>query len=94
MDFKISRGNDKTVIEIKLTSNQNCVHGIEVQIEEYAKAECTKNKIFVLVDNGINSRQSSAVEQKRDAMIKRGKKPADLFVIDAKPKKPASKYKK
>ena len=39
VDFKISRGEDKTVIEIKLTSNNDCLHGFEVQIEEYAKSE-------------------------------------------------------
>jgi len=32
VDFKISRGEDKTVIEIKLTSNNDCLHGFEVQI--------------------------------------------------------------
>ena len=55
VDFKISRGNDKTVIEIKLTSNADCVHGISVQIEEYAKSENTEQKIFVLIDNGVDS---------------------------------------
>ena len=28
-DFKICRGNDKTVIEVKLTSNPGCKHGFE-----------------------------------------------------------------
>lgn len=91
-DFIISRGADKTVIEIKLTSNQDCVHGYAVQIEEYAKAENTENKIFVLVDNGVDSGRIKSVTIKREEMIKEGKHPADLIVIDAKPKKSASTY--
>lgn len=92
VDFTISRGTDKTVIEIKLTSNQDCVHGIAVQIEEYAKAENTDNKIFVLVDNGINSERIDAVKRKREEMTEDGKHAADLIIIDAKLKASASKY--
>lgn len=47
VDLKLSRGNDKTVIEIKLSSNAQYLHGFEVQIEEYARAENTNNKIYV-----------------------------------------------
>lgn len=92
VDFKISRGNDKTVVEIKLTSNAECVHGLEIQIEEYAVAENTENKIFVLVDNGVNSDRVTAVLAKHREMLERGKKPADAIIIDAKPKESASKY--
>ena len=90
VDFKISRGNDKTVIEIKLTSNSDCVHGYASQIEEYAKSENTTNKIFVLIDNGKNSGRIGAVEKKRKEMLEKGFHPSDLVIIDAKPKKPAS----
>ena len=48
VDFKISRGGDKTVIEIKLTSNKDCLHGFEVQIEEYAKSEETEDRKSVV----------------------------------------------
>ena len=41
VDLKMSRGNDKTVVEIKLSSNADYIHGYEEQIEEYAKAEGT-----------------------------------------------------
>lgn len=30
----LSRGNDKTVVEIKLSSNADYIHGYEEQIEE------------------------------------------------------------
>lgn len=92
VDFKISRGNDKTVIEIKLTSNQQCVHGLEVQIEEYARAEGAENKLFLLIDNGIDSYRVAKVKEKHQEMTEKGLNPAHLIIIDAKEKKSASKY--
>jgi hypothetical protein len=92
VDFKISRGNDKTAIEVKLTSNQQCLHGYITQIEEYAKAEDTENKIFIIVDNGISSERVKAVMKKREQLLADGQKPAEIVVIDAIPKKSASKY--
>ena len=92
VDFKISRGTDKTVVEIKLTSNQQCVHGLEVQIEQYALAEGTNNKVFVLVDTGIGSFRIEDVYKKHKDMVERGEHPADIVVIDAKPKTSASVY--
>ena len=92
VDFKISRGTDKTVIEIKLTSNRDCVHGLEIQIEEYAIAENTQNKVFVLVKNDNHTERVNAVEQKRISMETQGLAPATVVVIDATPKASASKY--
>ena len=92
VDFKISRGTDKTVVEIKLTSNQQCVHGLEVQIEQYALAEGTDNKVFVLVDTGVGSFRIEDVYRKHKEMIERGEHPADIIVIDAKPKASASAF--
>lgn len=93
VDFKISRGIDKTVLEIKLTSNPNCVHGLEVQLEEYAKAEDTSNKIFILVNTGHSEERIRAVYAKRDEMLAKGMNPAKIVVIDSKIKDSASTYK-
>lgn len=93
VDFKVSRGTDKTVIEVKLTSNRDCVHGLEIQIEEYARAENTQCKVFVLVKNDDHSNRVTAVEQTRNAMENNGLSPATVVVIDAIPKASASKYK-
>jgi len=92
VDFKISRGIDKTVIEIKLTSNRECVHGLEVQIEEYAKAEGTDKKIFLLVNTGVHSERVADVQKKHAEMTTDGKKPAHVIVINSLPKESASKY--
>ncbi|XTR38726.1 hypothetical protein ACQQ2T_04925 [Paraclostridium tenue] len=53
VDFKISSGyKNKTLVEIKLTTNNQLVHGLEVQIQEYSKAEETHNLIYLVIDNG------------------------------------------
>jgi len=92
VDFKISRGGDKTVIEIKLTSNKDCLHGFEVQIEEYAKSEETENKIFIIVDNGRSSSRIKQVEESFEKRLKKGGNPATIIIIDARAKDSASKY--
>ena len=93
-DFVISRGNDKTVIEVKLTSNPSCVHGLETQIEEYAKSQGTDKKIFVVLDNGIASSRVIEVQEKAMEMKNKGLSPATVIKIDAKPKASASKFKR
>ena len=92
-DFVISRGTDKTVVEVKLTSNKDCVHGLEVQIEEYAIAENADKKIFVVVDTGSNSYRVEKVMEKRSEMLSKGLSPATVVAVDAVPKDSASKYK-
>lgn len=92
VDFKISRGTDKTVVEIKLSSNKNCIAGIEVQIEEYAKAEETANKVFVLFDNGEKEAIIDQTKDKVQEMTAAKKNPSFLIVIDLKPKASASKF--
>ena len=83
-DFKISRGNDKTVIEVKLTSNPKCRRGFEKQLPRYAEAEHTDNMIFCLVDLGNNPK---VVEEIKGLQ---GNGKPKLVIIDARQQKPAS----
>lgn len=92
VDFKISNGDDKTVIEVKLSSNQQYLHGLQVQIEEYASAERTDNKIYVFVDIG-NPGRLKTIQQEHADMLSRQENPAELFIIDAVEKQSASVYK-
>ena len=80
-DIKISRGNDKTIIEVKLSSNSGCVHGYKTQLPRYAEAEHIKNMIFVLV----------RVDDKDWNLAKTSGDGPDLIVIDSRPQKSASK---
>lgn len=93
VDFKISRGKDKTVIEIKLTTNEQTVHGFEFQIEEYAKSEKTDKKIFMLIDNGGPRKRIDDVYKVYQERKSKNENPAEVVLIDAKPRDSASKYK-
>lgn len=90
VDLKMSRGNDKTVVEIKLSSNADYLHGYEEQIEEYAKAEGTLQRIFVYVKVG-NPGRDKKIEKLHQERLKKGENPPELFVIDAQKQTSASK---
>lgn len=90
-DIKFSRGNDKTIIEVKLSSNTQYMHGYKTQIEEYAKAEGTKNRIYVLIDVG-NPGRVKKLEECHEEDLFMGKDVPDLVIIDAKPKDAASTF--
>ena len=62
VDFKVSRGGDKTIVEIKLSTNAQYLHGYEEQVEEYGKAECTDKMIYVFVDLGNPGRLKKITE--------------------------------
>lgn len=89
VDFKISRGQDITVIEVKLSSNDQYMHGYDTQVEEYAKAEQTDNMIYVLVDVGNPVKVKKLLERyNRD--IDEGKKVPEVIMIDSTSKESAS----
>ena len=89
VDFKISRGQDITVIEVKLSSNSQYMHGYDTQVEEYAKAEQTDNMIYVLVDVG-NPVKVKKLLDRYDRDIDEGKKVPEVIMIDSTSKESAS----
>ena len=88
--MKISRGNDKTVIEIKVSSNADYLHGYEEQIEDYAKAEGTDKRIFVYVQVG-NPKRDETIQKRHQERLDNGSNPPLLFMIDAQKQTSASK---
>lgn len=91
VDIKLSRGTDKTIAEIKLSSNGQYLHGYQTQISEYGSAERTANMIYVFVDIGNPGRRNTLIEaHKKD--IESGIKCPEIVIIDAMPKKAASTY--
>ena len=82
VDLKISRGNDKTVVEVKLSSNADYLHGYEEQIERYAQAEETNKRIFVYVQVG-NPERDKKIRNRHKERIDRGENPPFLFMIDS-----------
>ncbi|HPG91895.1 MAG TPA: hypothetical protein PK675_00620 [Clostridia bacterium] len=90
-DFKVSRGGDITVGEIKLSSNSQYLHGYTVQIEEYAIAEGTRQRVFVLVDTG-NPGRLKKITTEHQNRISSGEDVPILFIVDSTSKTAASTY--
>ena len=90
VDFKISRGRDKTLVEVKLSSNPQYLHGYEVQIEEYGKAEDTNKLLYVLINLGHPGKVKK-VQDLHDKRYNDGFTTPGLIVIDSTAKEPASK---
>lgn len=90
VDFKISRGADKTVVELKLSSNADYLHGYEEQIEKYAKAENTEKMLYVLVDVG-NPIRVSKLRALHQSNLDEEKDVPDVIIIDSTVQKSASK---
>lgn len=91
VDIKLSRGQDKTLAEIKLSSNSQYLHGFVSQIKEYGIAERTNNLIYVFIDVGHPGRKRAIIEL-REKTITVGKPCPELIIIDACPKSAASTF--
>ena len=82
VDLKISRGNDKTVIEVKLSSNDDYLHGYEEQIERYAQAEETDKRIYVYVQVG-NPGRDEKIRKRHEERINEGENLPLLYMINS-----------
>jgi len=91
VDVKMSRGKDKTLAEIKLSSNGQYLHGYQEQVIEYAAAEHTRSLIYVFIDVGNPGRLKTIKTLHRKNQIE-GKACPELVIIDARQKKAASTY--
>ena len=91
VDIKISRGTDKTLAEIKLSSNDEYLHGYQIQVKEYGKAERTRNLIYVLVDVG-NPRRVKNIKDIHQVNKTEGIECPELVIVDARVKQAASIY--
>lgn len=89
VDFKVSRGQDMTIIEVKLSTNSEYRSGYENQIEEYGKAENTDNMIYVLIDLG-NPERVKTIEKLYNENLKNKRKTPEVMIINAKEKVSAS----
>ena len=91
VDFKFSRGyHDKVLIEVKLTSNSRLTHGIKTQLPIYMKQENAQKAIYLIIDTGHPKalKNFEAFYHTLDADLKNK---IEYLVIDATPKKSASK---
>lgn len=86
-DVKVSLGTDKTIVEIKLSSNAAYLDGISYQIEKYADAERAKRMIYLYFDFG-NPERLADLQTKATTL---GEDSVHLVVVGAYPKPSASK---
>lgn len=94
VDFKISQGAAfKVIVEIKLSTNSNVVHGYEKQLEIYKNAEQSDEGIFILIDIGSMGNKFKLIQDKRRSFVSAHGKASEIIVIDANPKDSASKRK-
>ncbi len=90
VDFKFSNGADTVVVEIKLSTNSQCVSGYKKQLDAYMKAESAAHGHYVLIDVGKIGRkweQLQDVARRNPSFAKNTK----LHLIDGHVRPSASK---
>ncbi len=94
VDFKLSIGNQlKVVVEIKLSKNNQLLHGYNTQIEEYKKAEKTTKAIYLVIDTGFNDKRLDDLIKQHNELQNSGITNCELIIIDGIIKSSASVYK-
>ncbi len=94
VDFKVSKGyNGRVLVETKLTTNTQLIHGFVKQLGEYQKAEKTEHSVYVVFDvQGGSGARLQKLRNIAKAAIAAGKRVPRIVEIDARFKKSASKY--
>jgi len=90
VDFKISRGKDKIVVEIKLTSG-NVKQGYEKQTRIYEESEDARSSYFVVLQITEKSQALEDILEKEKKEEDQKKKHPKIVAIDARKKSSASK---
>ena len=90
VDFKLSRGaKDKVVVETKLTSNSQLLHGFDIQLPIYMKQEKTKQAVYLIIDNGHPGRLQKFIEHYNNQSVEIKQK-ISYLIVDATSKASAS----
>ncbi|WP_050604548.1 hypothetical protein [Ruegeria sp. 6PALISEP08] len=91
VDFKFSKGYEaRVLVELKRDSG-TVRHGYETQLEHYKEASETFFGIFVVIDYGKLGDKLDTINEIRKVQLLAGERASDIVVIDATPKKSASK---
>ncbi len=94
VDFKVSHGyKGRVLVEVKLTTNSQLIHGFEKQLVEYQKAEKTQHSIYLVIDveGGSRVRLQRLRELAKSQTSSGGRIPL-VIEVDARFKASASKY--
>ncbi len=95
VDFKLSRGYDAKVnLEVKLSTNNNLMHGFEKQLPIYDKAEKSHHSVYLIVMTKNNRTKINKVLAKARTNRAAGLRTPTVLVIDGRKKLSASKKQK
>lgn len=83
---------DKSLCEIKLSSNPQYMHGYQKQVNRYAEAECTDKLFYTFIDTGNPGRLKNIMELHQNNLNNEVKCP-QLIIIDSTKKESASTVK-
>jgi hypothetical protein len=83
VDFKASKGYKSRVnVEVKYTTNKQLVHGYEMQLPVYNKAEQSFHSIYLIVQTNNSMLPIKKVEKLRNQALAEGKKAPEVIVVD------------
>lgn len=83
VDFKLSAGKHRALVEIKLSSNRKGVEGLLLQLPSYAKSESSVYDILLMVVISENRAVVEDVQEAHDKQKKAGKNTPDLIIVEA-----------
>lgn len=93
VDFKVSQGTSKVLIEVKKTLYSKLEHGYFIQLEEYKKSEKTKLGIFlVVILEGKTSEDNLKKFKNIISNTAKSEKKSTIVYVDARKKDSASKF--
>jgi hypothetical protein len=83
VDFKLSRGSERCLVEFKLSSNTKPVEGLLRQLPEYAKAERSSYDVLLMVVISENRRNIEKAEKAFNEYRSKGLTVPDLIIVEA-----------
>ena len=91
VDFKLTRGAaHKCLVELKMSSSSSLKHCLDTQIPTYMDAEAAEHAIYLLIQTGNEERVTDFIDYYQGQPSEVRQRIA-LVVVDARPKKSASK---
>lgn len=93
VDFKVSKGySTRVVVEAKLTTNPQLLHGFTTQLAEYQKAEKTSTSVYLVIDVGGPTKRINAFTRLLKQSETDGQRVPLVIFVDGIPKASASKF--
>lgn len=84
VDFKFSNGQRAPVlVELKLSSSTQLLHGFERQLSAYEAAEDTDLSVYLVIYNGFGDSKLQRLRERVEEAKTAGKRTPEVIVVDA-----------